>query len=131
MRYEKKIREKVFILASFLSLCGIKFLYSVIYSQEPTNLKILRVFGLLIFSLLSLLSYRGNKIPTFIMAIIILFSGLGSLATGALIAWEQIALKILFLFAGVLFTYGGIKLFQIAWTSRNYHPKPGRKERHP
>ena len=114
LKNNRVYREKIFLLVSFLFVCGIKFLYSIFYSQESIKLKILRIAGLLVFASFSFLAYKGNKIATLIMAIVILFSGLGSLAVAGFISLEQLDLKIVFVLVGGFFTYGGIKLIIIA-----------------
>lgn len=109
----KRPREKIFILLSFLSLCGIKFLYSIFYSQENIKFKILRITALLVYASLSFFAYKTSKVATFIMAIVILFSGLGSLTTVWFISTEQLQLKIIYLLIGGFFIYGGIRLISI------------------
>ncbi len=107
------LTEKNLILISFLSLQLIKDIYSFIYMQEGTSFRILRIVALLIYAVLSFLTYKKNTMATIILAITIIVSGLGSLTVAFFMGYDQLTLKITSVILGVVFSICGIKLLII------------------
>ena len=105
--------EKYLILISFLSLQLIKDIYSFTCMQEGVLIRILRNASLLIYAILSFLTYKKNMIATTILAIIIALSGLGSLAAFFFVSYDQLTLKIVSIILGVFFTVCGTRLLII------------------
>jgi len=68
---------------------------------------------LVVYSTLTFLAFRGNKIATWIVIISVLLSGIGTFMIGVfLIAVNQAAMKTIFVLLGLYFIYGGIALLR-------------------
>jgi len=109
----KIISQKQFILLTFLFIIVVTLLYSIVYSQETNTIKVVRFIALVIYSLLALLTHKNNKVATFVLAIFILLSGVGTLIVAFLIGLDQLVLKVFFFLIGGYFSYGGVRLIKI------------------
>jgi len=109
----KIISQKQFILLAFLFIIVVTLLYSIFYSQETNTIKLVRFIALVIYSLLALLTHKNNKVATFVLAIFILLSGLGTLIVAFLIGLDQLVSKLFFFLIGGYFSYGGVRLIKI------------------
>jgi len=109
----KLISQKQFILLTFLFIILLTLLYSIFYSQETNTIKLVRFIALGIYSLLALLTNKNNKVATYVLAVFILLSGLGTLIVAFLIGLDQLVSKIFFFLIGGYFSYGGIRLINI------------------
>ena len=116
-------KQKSFILISFWVLAALKLLYSIFFLPKSFQLNFLRAFALLLFSYMTYLSYKDNKIATLIMGTIIVLSGLATLGVTGLIPMKHVLAKVIFLLIGGYFTYGGILLI-LDVKSRNGAEKP-------
>ncbi len=104
------VKRKAFILGTFWFTLLLKMGYSFYYSGESAYLKLLRIFAVLVFGILSFFSLRNRKRPTVIMGGVITLSGLGGVIVGAIIPLSQTLSKLTFILVGSYFLYGGIRL---------------------
>lgn len=120
----KVYNEKNFILISFLFLQIIKYIFSSTYAQESISIWILRIAVLIIYAVLSFLTYKKNTTATIILALIIAVSGLGSLTVAFFMDNSQLILKIISIIFGLFFTICGIRLFVIQWRDNHKGQRP-------
>ena len=109
----KIISQKRFILLTVLFIIVVTLLYSIFYSQEISTIKLVRFIAFGIYCLLAWLTHKNNKVATFIFAIFILLSGIGTLIVAFLTSLNQIGFKIFFFLIGGYFIYGGVRLIKI------------------
>ena len=77
------------------------------------KLLLLRSASFLTYLTLAYLSYKGIKIVTWLMATILLFSGLGATFTGIFrIEWHQYFMKSHFLIFGIYYVFGSVVLIR-------------------
>jgi uncharacterized membrane protein YfcA len=71
--------------------------------------------ALIVYSVLSFYTHKDFKVPTLIMAAIILVSGLWTVFLGiVVVSYQQLNFKILSILIGLYFCYGGLILFRHA-----------------
>ena len=109
----KIISQKQFILLTVLFIIVVTLLYSFFYSQETNTIKLVRSIALGIYGLLAWLTHKNNKVATFVFAIFILLSGLGTLLVAFLTSLNQLGFKVFFFLIGGYFIYGGVRLIKI------------------
>ena len=75
---------------------------------------ILKLLSFVTYAVLAFLTYKGIKLIRWLMAVLILLSGI-SMATGGLfiIEWDQSFLKPFTILFGLYFVFGGISLFRL------------------
>lgn len=101
------------VIIIYLSFRCIQILYSVINQIEESNIIIVRLVALLVMTTLCYLTYKQHKIATWINCIILFISGFGSVVIGvALISFNQICLKLLFVILGAYFTLGSVLILK-------------------
>ena len=107
--WHRSIILSIFLGFSFARLC-----YSIL--TENSRIVILSSFvALIVYAVLSFYTHKDFKIPTLIMAAIILVSGLWTVFLGIVVVnYEQLVLKIVFILVGLYFCCGGIVLFRNA-----------------
>lgn len=111
----KFLTNKLTILIFYLSVIGLRFVYSVVL-QKSTNMTLVSLSALVIYCLFAFGTFKGVKVVTWIMAFCLLFSGIGGLVIGSLfIPLNQYILKFFFVIAGSYFVYGGLFLLFPNW----------------
>jgi hypothetical protein len=116
MASNKIQKEKVIILIIFLCIEGVKFINSLLYSDENGMIKTIRLLGLIFNFAMCLLAYRSQKIATWIISVIIFFSGVTAFIGSIFLFVKghgQFGLQIFAGLYGLYFIYGGIKLILI------------------
>lgn len=119
------ILNKKCILILFLSnnLVGIfsSFLTgraSVIEYMSHVQLLVLKLVAFTIYLLLAYLSIRDFKVATWVIATLILLSGVGSALIGMFkIGWHQYLLKPYFVILGFYYIFGGVSLIYTSATN--------------
>ncbi len=102
------LRRKVIIL-SYPFMITLQLIYSIVSRSIRDSIPGLLM--LIAYSTLSFLTFRGNKIATWIVIASVLLSGVGSFLIGVfLIPISEVAMKAIFILLGLYFIYGGIEL---------------------
>ena len=112
MKFLGVFKERVFILILFCLISGFNLVLSFLRSNEPIEETVMKVIALVIYSVLSVLSIRGNKVCTLAMGLLIGISGIGTVLVGVFIPVSQTYVRVLFMLIGSYFTYGGIELLR-------------------
>jgi hypothetical protein len=114
------LSQRLTILISFLSVQSFSILAFIFYEGSnkdiylPYNQYLLMNLGVLaLYSILAYLTYKDVKIFRWIMAIIILLTGLLGIAMGIFgVDWHQYFIKPYFIIFGIYFIFGGLILFR-------------------
>ena len=110
------LRNRLTILTSFILFKVATCVYSAYSPQESMKITLVRCVALGIFVLLAVLAYRNIKVGTWLMAFILLFTGVGGFLMGAfLISFSQYLMTSFFILVGLYFTYGGVLLIFPEW----------------
>ena len=119
-KFYKIISNKLTIFSVFLSL----YLFGIIWLlftgeadaldyMSTEKLLLLRLASFLTYLTLAYLSYKGIKIFTWLMAAILLFSGIGATFAGIFkIEWHQYVMKSHLLIFGIYFIFGSVVLIR-------------------
>jgi succinate-acetate transporter protein len=103
-------------LIIFLCVEGIKVISSLLYSDESEMIKTIRLLGLIFNFSMCLLAYRGQKIATWIISVIIFFSGVTAFISSIFLFVKghgQFGMQTFAGLYGLYFIYGGIELILI------------------
>lgn len=109
-------KEKTVILIIFLCIEGVKFISSLLYSDESGMIKTIRLLGLIFNLSMCLLAYQSHKIATWIISVIIFFSGITAFISSIFLFVKghgQFGMQTFAGLYGLYFIYGGIKLILI------------------
>jgi hypothetical protein len=106
----------IFLCVIFLGIISLGLFgnYTVIQYLSYNQLLILKILSFVTYSVIAFFTYRGVKIARWLMAAIILISGihafiLSMFGTG----WHQYIMKPSFIILGIYFIFGGIVLFRL------------------
>ena len=106
-----QIHRKGVIILSYPCMIAAQLIYSIVTRGVKDGMPYLLM--LVVYSTLTFLAFRGNKIATWIVIISVLLSGIGTFMIGVfLIAVNQAAMKTIFVLLGLYFIYGGIALLR-------------------
>ena len=113
-----QMRKKSVIVLSYPCMIAVQLIYSIATRDIKGSMPYLLM--LMVYSALTFLVFRGNKIATWIVIISVLMSGTGTFLIGVfLIAVNQAAMKTIFLLLGLYFIYSGIALLYGRDSARN------------
>ena len=111
--FMKLIFGKTFFLSFFIALNIYKLIYSFFSSQEDATSILYRFLAFLVYFLLAICSYKNIKFTTLIISVLILITGLGSIAVGLyFVSGEQILAKGLYTLLGIYLSIGSIFLMK-------------------
>jgi hypothetical protein len=100
-------------LIGIISLCLFKNL-AVNKPLSYNQLLGLRILSFLIYTVIAYFTYKGVKIIRWLMAVIILLTGIHASFLGIfMIDWHQYFFKPYFIVFGLYFIFGGITLFRL------------------
>jgi len=104
----KILKSKGTILLSFIVLKAYALGYSLVYSLESSRIILIRTVGLVVFSILAILTYKNIKVARWLMGLTLLITGLGNLVLGIfVISISQYVFKPFTITIGAYFMYGG------------------------
>jgi len=103
------VNRKRFVILSYLFMITIQLFYSA-FSRGVKN-SALYFIMLILYSILSFLAFKGNKVATWMVIISIFLSGIGTFLIGIfLIPINQATMKVTSVLLGLYFIYAGIEL---------------------
>ncbi len=110
------LTNKLTILISYILINSFaKLIFSDIY-HETFNMTLFGIGILVFYIILALAAYRDIKVAVWLMALCLLFSGIGTFIVGVfLTSATQYIVKIVFIITGIYFTYGGFFLIFPKW----------------
>jgi hypothetical protein len=104
----KILKCKGTILLSYIVLKAYQLGYSIVYSLESSRIILVRTVGLVVFSILAILTYKNIKVARWLMGLNLLIIGLANLVLGIFgISISQYVLKPFTIIIGAYFMYGG------------------------
>jgi len=104
-----KVNRRKIIILSYLCTITIQLFYSIVLKGIQNSTIYLLMF--IVYSTLTFLTFRGNKIAAWVVIVSILLSGIGAFLIGLFfIAINQATIKVTFILLGLYFMYSGIKL---------------------
>ena len=99
----------MFIILSYLGMIILQFVYSIVSKGIEKSIAYLLV--LIMYSIIVFFTHRGNRIARWIINISVLLSGISTFLVGVFyVTADQAIMKGIFIFVGLYFTIGGIKL---------------------
>ncbi|OPY75704.1 MAG: hypothetical protein A4E64_01817 [Syntrophorhabdus sp. PtaU1.Bin058] len=104
-----KVNRRKIILLSYLCIITVQLFYSI--GLKGIQNSTIYLLMLIVYSILTFLTFRGNKIAAWVVIVSILLSGIGAFLIGIFfITINQVTIKVTFILLGLYFMYGGIKL---------------------
>ncbi len=101
------------ILVTYLSFKCIQILYSINNQVEENSIILIRFLVFVVMAILCYLTYKKHKIASWVNSIIIFIGSVGTLILGvAVIPFDQIWMKLLFILIGAYFTLGSVVIFK-------------------
>ena len=117
----KKSFYIAFLLTYLISIAWLLFsdTSSALLYMSFNQALLIRVGAFLIYLMFSYLSVRNIKFATWIMVLVLLYTGLGNTALGLFrVGWDQFILKPYFIIFGIYFIFGAVTLIYYATKRR-------------
>jgi len=114
----------IFLAVSLIGIIGLIF-FKDLTNDKPSpynQLLSLKILSFLTYAILAFFTHKGIRFIKWVMALIILLTGIHATALGIFgIEWRQYFVKPFFIIFGIYFVYSGIVLFRSKRTDKKEH----------